>query len=684
MALLGDLAPDAPEWSLLDGALLRWLQTRRATPDELLNRPGGVQRFIRETGEGLRAVWRLNPEDGCTLPRTTDWLREQMVDLLRWADGLTRDPVFDLGRVLLTAAAHLQKGTELRFLWLRLCDDAATPRLRHRLDAALLGLAIMPGGLAGGPPSHDVIVGLARWASRMPQDDSARSEVVREWRALKATFPRQHSFWRSEWQAILDDPRVDNHPFTQWLRDADPALQVSNKAGPRRAPQIPGDIPRLIDGMRQECRQQGLTPRLWNEMSELLARLERYADFTGEAYYLVTSCTNIASVVMDRSPGQALTLARRALLWVPSDGHAWSVRATALERLGHPDLAEAVLWEALRRVPSNPALHVELAKIWIDRGGLAEAEALLRKAISLEQTNEYCHVELARVLWLAHRAEQAVALLRDFLERKDAPVARYTLCSLLLAEGEWRQAETALAHYCRTHGNDHHARGVQRRIAAGEAGQEEQQDLLRQPRRHDVSGPRVEWDGEAAQRSLAAERGGLPRLHRISRVAEADLHFQLGAAGQPAALRLVDAALADDPADAYAQVVKGLAVPEYREAMRGRAGRFSGSLPVRLALSPGAASNEYWADLLRDFPEGRHLIFLIQLARGQGDDWTHAQLTDWCSEPTRWDNPWEGYLKQAVQRHLHGDDTRVSLSTLAHDALTQAVDVGHDASPLAA
>jgi len=198
MALLGDLAP---EWSLLDGAVLGWLQIRRAASDELLIRPGGVQRFIRETGEGLRVAWRLNSEDGCTLPRSTAWLREQMVDLLHWADGFTRDPVFDLGRVLLTAAAHLQQGKELRFLWLRLGDDAATPRLRHRLDAALLGLATMPGGLAGGP-SHDVIVGLARWA-----------------------------------------------------------------------------------------------------------------DLTGEAYCFVTSCSNIASVVMDRSPGQALTLARRAVLW---------------------------------------------------------------------------------------------------------------------------------------------------------------------------------------------------------------------------------------------------------------------------------------------------------------------------------------------------------------------------------
>jgi tetratricopeptide (TPR) repeat protein len=683
MALVGDLAPDAPEWPLLDSALLHWLQARRVAPDALLNRPGGVERFIRETGEALRAVWRLNPEGACTLPRCAAWLREQVFDLMRWADGFSLDATFDLGRALLTAAAHLQAGKELRFLWLRICDEAAQSRLRHRLDAALLGLATMPGGSAGGP-SHDVIVGLARWASQMPQNDSAKSEVVREWRALKATFPRQPSFWRGEWQAILDDERIVPHPFTHWLRDADPALQTTQRAGPRRAPQLPKNITGQIAGMGREYKQDGLTQRLWHDMTVLLDHLERYADATGEAYYLVTSCTNIANIVMDRSPGQALTLARRALLWAPSDGHAWSVRVTVLNRLGHPDLAEAVLWEAIRRVPSNLAFYVDLAKVWIVRGGLAEAEALLRKANSVDQTDEYSHVELARVLWLDGRADAALVLLRDFLARNDSDVALYTLGSMLVAEGKPTEARAALEQYRRTYGSDHRAQTLQSLIAAGPAGQESGRNHLRQARHHDVSGPSVEWDGEAADRSLAAERGSLPRLQKISRVAQADLRFGLGEAGQPEALRLVDAALADDPADAYAQVVKGLALPEYGEAMRGRMGRFAGSLPVRLALSPGEVAAEHWQELARQFPEGRHLTHLVQLARGQADESTHAVLTAWCCEPTRWDNTWESYLKQTLQQHLHGDETHVDLASLAHDALTQAVDVGLDAAPLAA
>ncbi|MEY2633630.1 MAG: hypothetical protein RIR00_2284, partial [Pseudomonadota bacterium] len=203
MALMGDLPQDAPEWSLLDGALLAWLHVRRAAANDWLNRPGGAERFIRETGEGLRAVWRLNPADTCLLPQCAAWLRREVMDLLRWADGFTLNATFDLGRPLLTAAAHLQQDASLRFLWLRLCEDAAQSRLRHRLDAALLGLATLHRAEPGGP-SHDLIIGLARWASHMPQHDSAKSEVIREWRALKASFPRQPAFWRGEWQAILD------------------------------------------------------------------------------------------------------------------------------------------------------------------------------------------------------------------------------------------------------------------------------------------------------------------------------------------------------------------------------------------------------------------------------------------------------------------------------------------------
>ncbi|EXJ14673.1 tetratricopeptide repeat protein [Imhoffiella purpurea] len=162
-------------------------------------------------------------------------------------------------------------------------------------------------------------------------------------------------------------------------------------------------------------------------MAALLDQVERYADATGESYYLVTSCTNIAGIVMEHAPGHALALTRRALLWSPSDGHAWSIRATALDRLGRPDLAEAVLWEAVRRIPSNAVLYNALALAGIGRGALGEAEALLRKAAALDPDSAPTFVELARVLWLRGCADEALSLLRDFLDRAEDAVTLYTL-----------------------------------------------------------------------------------------------------------------------------------------------------------------------------------------------------------------------------------------------------------------
>jgi len=677
MALLGDLPPEAPEWPLLDQALLDWLKARRANADGLLGRPGGVERFIRETGEAFRAAWRLE------LPESSAWVRSELLDLLRWADGFSLDATFDLGRAVLVAAAHLQQGSELRFVWFRACEEAAIPRLRHRLGAALLGLAKTPGGTAGGP-SHDLIVGLARWAVRLPDSDYSRGEAVREWRALKAAFPRQPGFWHGEWQAILEDPRIGAHPFTSWLKDADPALKAPATAGKtRRLPTLPSDIKGTIESMEADLGEQGLTDKLWREMAALLDQLEHYADISGESYHLVTSCTNIAGIVMGQAPGQALALTRRALLWSPSNGHAWSIRATALDRLGRQDLAEAVLWEAVRRVPSHAAPYIDLALTWVDRGGLGEAEALLRKAAVLDPRNDHTSVELARVLWLLGRADEALSLLHDLLGRAENAVGLYTLGCLLVAEGRGAEASKVLACYRHGYGNDYRITRLVRLIGAGAAGQEEERAHLQEPRRRGGAVHRVPWDAAAAERALASEQAGLLRLQQIGRVAKADLLFRLGPERRAEALGLVDAALAD-PADTYAQVVKGLAVPEHRLAMLGRAGRFAGSLPVRLALTPQDVGSDHWRHLIERFPEGQHLTRLVQIARGQADDSAIPALFAWCSEPTRWDNGWDAYLKKALRRHLGGEKTLVDLDTLAHDALTQAVDVGQDAVPLAA
>jgi hypothetical protein len=276
-----------------------------------------------------------------------------------------------------------------------------------------------------------------------------------------------------------------------------------------------------------------------------------------------------------------------------------------------------------------------------------------------------------------------MSLLRDYLGRAEDAVALYTLGCLLVAEGRGPEAAEVLERYRHDYGNDHWVTRLKRLIAAGAAGQEEQRAHLREPRRRGGAVQGVPWDAEAAERALASEQTELPRLQQIGRVAQADLLFRLGPERRAEALGLVDAALTD-PADAYAQVVKGLAVPEYRLEMIGRIGRFAGSLPVRLALTPQDVGPDHWRHLIERFPEGQHLTRLVQIARGQADDSAISTLSAWCSEPTRWDNGWDAYLKKTLRRHLDDQTTLVDLDTLAHDALTQAVDVGQDAVPLAA
>jgi len=678
MALLGDLPMDADEWKLLDRELLSWLKARRRASEELLLRPGGAARFIRETSEAFRAAWRLS------LPESSNWVHSQVLDLLRWANNFSLDATFDLGKAILYAAANLQQGSEFRFLWLRICEEAAEPRLRQRLDASLLGLAKISNGTSGGP-SHHLIIGLARWASQLPKNDNNKSEVVREWRALKAAFPRQPGFWRDQWEAIFSDDRISSHPFTNWLRESEPALQTSKSVRPRRSPVLPKDIKGTIHEMQNEYSVQGLTPALWQKMDALLAHLEHYADSTGESYYFVTSSVNIASIIMEQAPGHSLNLARRALLWSPSNGHAWSVRANALDHLGRVDLSEAVLWEALRRTPSNLALYVDLALILSEREEYSEAEILLRKAIAIDTNREDAPVisGLARILWLQGRADESLKLMHDLVEQVEDPLALRLYCRLLIAEGQGKKATEVLKKYIRFAGQDQIVEVLNRLIVAGKDGEEEMQDYLRNRNHFRLASNRPLLLIENTERTLALEENEYPRLEKISRVAKADLLFQLGDDCRDNALRLINEALAD-PSDAYAQVVKGLAVPEYRIEMIGRVGRFAGSLPVRLALTPDTVSEDYWRNLARHFPEGEYLVNLVQLARGEVNDELIASLAAWCDEPTRWDNGWDQYLKDTIRRKLNGAETSVDLSAIVHDALTQAVDVGMDALPLVA
>lgn len=671
MGLMGDLPDDAPEWRLLDTALCVWLRERREADDTLIDLHGGLAHFIREVSEGFRAAWRLE------LPLSSAWIRENLFDLVRWADAISMNSTFDLAHAVLVAGAHVQRDGEYRFLWLRTFKEAATPRRAQWRDAAWLGVSLMPS--KDGGPSQDIVVGLALWASNLPPDERYKSEVVDEWQSLKALFPRGSSFWRKRFEALLEDARFGGHPFLDWLRKGDPDLTAKPVKGqPKRAPLLPPNVSGQVKDLNTELKTKGFTDSLWVRMQGLLDQLENYADATGESYNLVTSCTSIASAIRPYAPGNALILARRALLWAPSDGHAWSVRGEALEDMGRQDLAKAVLWEGRRRAPASAAFANQLALLLVEEGQLAEAESLLAKAVSLSPSDAPVQVELARLRWLRGRGEDAV----EGLHGVPGQSALYNLGTLLIAEGRLEAARQVAARYRLEFSADRSTSTLERLLAAGVAGIEEVRNHLSAPRQRKPV-VAVEWDRNAAEAVAAIEEGEAPRLSRLSVASEADLLFNVEG-GRRRAQDLVDGAIRSDRYDAYAHLVKALGDDRFKQSLRADvAGRFLGVLPIQLAAMPGDASRERWEDLARRFSENIALVDLVRLERGQADDAICQRLLAWTELPSRWDEGWTEFLKKDVAAHLKGEG-RVPLSTLVHDALLQVVDVGWDAAPVAA
>ncbi|MBF0325251.1 MAG: hypothetical protein HQL42_09270 [Alphaproteobacteria bacterium] len=671
MVLLGDLADDAPERALVDGALTRWLDTQSRADDDLIQQAGGTDHFIREAAEGLFVLWRLN------MPHSQDWFRREFPRLLRWAETFPVHPAFDLGKAVLLAAARTQTDDSWRSLWFEVCEAAAARRLRHRLDIGLLGLARLP-GTDGPGPSAAVVAGLARWAAALPATDQAKAELKTEWRALRGAFPRAPTFWRGQWQAIRDNDRYKEHAFTRWLAEIDVDLKVDAKGKPpKRSVELPDDINGTIGQFEGQVKARGLDEGLWRPMQVLVDRLENYADVTGDAYYLSMSCTRIGRAIMGHAPGHALALARRSLRRSPTNGHSWSMRAEALARLGRDDLALNTLWEAGRRCPDQATFASQLAGLLHDD---ACAELALRRAVHLAPDHPPTRVDLARLLARTDRIDEGIVVLTAAVTRgvQDSFIP-YNLASLYLAVGDMAEARR-WAGECRRHFPDlPQLAGLESRIALGATGQAEQLRHLREDRRDKVVRTPVAWDRRDPP--LAAEMAEEPRLARLAHTAEADLLALADSAPlRQRGLAQLDALLHGAGTDeAYPHLVMALADAEHRLALRGRAGRFANSVPLRLALAEDDQTREA---LAAEFADKRPLIDLVRFAHGGRDDALLNRLDAWTRAPTRWDGQWEAFLQRHVTAHLDGSGT-VPLELLAHDALTQAVDVGWDARPKA-
>ena len=455
----------------LDTALLGWLTDMRNHCQPQMQRLGFAV-YARRLCDGLQSIHLLD------LPRSTAKLRELQDSWLAFLRPLRvapeRDPALELLRVLTRhQPQHVSPA-----LWQQLAGE---PRAEY-LQVALLGLQRLP--LTNAADNQRLMLH-ALLLHAIQQDGSpahAASAYRQQFKALQQRYPRGPQHWlQLEQQALA---AVGNHPLPgkdAFLQELAQRSATGNK--PAQAFKKL-DCPSLQE--TQQLRQLILDTRqptasVFAQLQNMLGRLQRYAEQTGDGYFFVrTLCNHGKLLLTKREDLQATALdwleqqIEQALHWEPSHEYTWTFWSDLLARRGRHLQQEWVLREAVRLFPEREACRVELARRLMQQGEQhwPEAEHWLREVVERHPADEPSRVELARLLM--QQGEQhwpeAEHWLREVVERHPAnEPSRVELARLLSWCGDFAGAEQQLAACLQQHPHDQIARNALHHIQSGQA-----------------------------------------------------------------------------------------------------------------------------------------------------------------------------------------------------------------------
>ncbi len=448
-SLLFGLAEDDPARCAFDqgcAALLDWLRGRIADADA-----GLAERLLGMLDRLFAVIRRIRPRDTVAglHERYTRWFR--LVETTRLDDGL--DPRREFWRLLaLTqdmAPAPLPP-RRLMPLWLDLCAEAG-PLGRFSesyLDVGLLGLRRLPLGADDNSNEEAVCHGLARWAAAQRPE---KAKFLSRWREIEAVYPRVAADY---WPPLVDDviAATEEHIATlrknqratfaaaAWWReemDLPPGASspAERKAARRRVIEPPPREQReaILRGIRSSL--QALAPRI----DRLMEAHRRYADATGDSYFLVRTACKVGMELLPEPSNErqargkkATALAKLALQYESANIYAWSLWGRGLTAQGALAAAETVGWEVIRRFPENPQWRNQLATLLSEHLGHAdEAERLLRDTVALFPLEKAARSQLATIL-------------ADFLEQPEAAKAVLTEATEVLPDDPYNYAQLAM------------------------------------------------------------------------------------------------------------------------------------------------------------------------------------------------------------------------------------------------
>lgn len=466
---LAEPAADPASRERVDQGIGSWLAACQAN-DSALRQRLGVQSYLYRLNEALTAVVLLK------LPRSAYQLREMHVAYRRWLKqydyGYGDSPYAGYWRAL--AATQVDRRFQNQWHDFVVRADEAYPR--YALHIGLTGLRGLD--LPSDQRLLRLLNALLRRAWRIGTD-AAAAEFAKRLSAVAADMPMANEGWRGRVLRLLgsleDEEQAHQHSLTR-LKGFQQMLTVALKSWPgdiglghatAQAVSIP-ELPKVDERQHvaQELRLD--QPAAIKHALELFERHRTYAEASGDAYFFVRTLCNLGHHVLQQPGVDAATLddlsalLRHALVWEPNNPYPWSFWAELEQAAGREDVAETMLWEAVRRFPENEPIRVELALMLQRRHEsehapalLAEAEQLLREAMAGNPRHEPSRLELALLLQRRHEREHAPALLAEAEQllrevvnaNLQNPQSRSGLARLLARNGRGPEARELLEQW---------------------------------------------------------------------------------------------------------------------------------------------------------------------------------------------------------------------------------------------
>jgi len=416
---------------LADTAMQRWLEQyfAKPMPDDLTPKS-----YADALVEAFRTIHLL------PLPNTRNWCMERPTELRAWLRNFTLGSSRDPEAALLVMLAHGQNNRRLLFTWM---DVIRRGRPIEHVRHALLGLRKMPADDNGAVERclpRALLRGLLDYGETLVKaGDKKGKPWLEEVDFLAAVYPMSPEQWSRRFREVLQAREVSKDVHN-WL---DSRFRVTvNKQDKTPAKGF-------IQPPHFDNQIKPLLQRMPSTRSALIAVLEqhrRYAQESGDSFYLVQSFCNVGKELLKHDPQWARDLAHEAARWEPSNHHTWSLLARALEAEGDWRRAEAVYWNARRRFPHIAHSHTQLGHALLLHGQEELGETVFRQATRLFPDNPITWSELGHSLAVTKQFEKAVAVYKEAQKMgfyRD-PIIATALTDILIQSNRLDEAETAL------------------------------------------------------------------------------------------------------------------------------------------------------------------------------------------------------------------------------------------------